>query len=202
MVSLFIFVAGVVILIKGNFRLFNRAVSKRDGRITGLILMAPFLLELALAFSLSFAMVSENMVVGENGSFSISAQVFQEYAERVAQFSPMLTLALGVALVGAGFIIYRSPQIYPSGLPTSAAASVPPREHPLGALNNPFQAAPAKQPTAPPAIMTIAEAAAYIHVTPAEIDQMIDQGKLPAARSPGGFRIARSALDDLLSGTL
>lgn len=202
MVSLFAFVAGIVILIRGNFRLFNRAVSKRDGRMVGLILMAPFLLELALAFSLSFAMVSENMVVGEDGSISLSAQMFQDYADQVAQFDMLLLLALGVALVVVGYIVYRSPLAQPSSMPAPTTAFKPPREHPLGAPANPFQAAPPRQASAPPAIMTIAEAAAYIHVLPAEIEQLIDQGKLPAARSPGGFRIARSALDDLLSGTL
>jgi excisionase family DNA binding protein len=202
MLSLLAFVAGIVILIKGSFRLLNRVVSKRDGRIIGLVLMAPFLLEIVLVFTLSFSMVSESMVVAEDGSVSISSDMFEKYVNQVSGYDNVFLLALGLALIAAGYLIWRSPQENVPNAPAQASAFKPPRPHPLGGTNNPFQAAPPKQAVAPPSIMTIAEAAAYIHVTPAEIDQMIDQGKLPAARSPGGFRIARSALDDMLAGTL
>jgi excisionase family DNA binding protein len=50
--------------------------------------------------------------------------------------------------------------------------------------------------------MTIPEAAAYIGQTPADIERLIDQNRLPAARSASGYRIARSALDEYLNGEL
>ncbi len=204
MLTLLAFVAGIILLIKGGFRLLNRVVSKRDGRLIGLVLMAPFLFELVLVFSLSFSMVAGSMVVDEDGSVNISSQVFEDYINQVSQYETLFMLALGIAVGAAGLIVWRSPQEAAPRTPVEASAAKPPvREHPLAGLTSAFQVTPVpKQATAPPSIMTIAEAAAYIHVTPAEIDQMIDQGKLPAARSPGGFRIARSALDDMLSGTL
>ena len=36
MLTLLAFIAGGIMLIKGNFRLLNRTVSKRDGRLAGL----------------------------------------------------------------------------------------------------------------------------------------------------------------------
>ncbi|MBI1282406.1 MAG: helix-turn-helix domain-containing protein [Anaerolineaceae bacterium] len=46
-------------------------------------------------------------------------------------------------------------------------------------------------------VMSVTEAAAYMGVHPDEIMRLIDAGKLPAARDSGGFRIARSVLDEL-----
>jgi excisionase family DNA binding protein len=204
MLSLIAFIAGIVIFIKGGFRLANRAVSKYDARLVGMALMAPFIIELMLVCALSFSMVAEmsdSMVVTEDGSMSLSADILMAYVDQVSQYDTLLLIVLIVALAAAGVIIYRSPQVNPANAPAKAAEPRSGREHPLGA-SNPFQPAPPKPAAAAPSIMTIAQAAAYLHVTPADIDRMIDEGKLPAARSPGGFRIARSALDDMQSGAL
>ena len=50
-------------------------------------------------------------------------------------------------------------------------------------------------------VLSVKEAAAYLGVTPEEILGLIDAGKLPAARDSGGYRIARSVLDELKDTT-
>lgn len=201
MLSLFTFIMGLVMAIKGNFRLFNRQVSKRDGRLAGVVLMAPLIFEFCFVFTMSFSMVSENMLVGEDGTFSISAQVFETYVNQVLAYSNLFLITQIIAVTIAAVIIFRSPRF---DLPTTAtqASYQPVRQHPLHGPELGLPNAAPRQATAPPAIMTIPEAAAYMHLTPAEIEQMIDEGRLPAARSPGGFRIARSALDEVLRGEL
>ena len=215
MLELLAFIAGGVMLIKGSFRLFNRTVQKRDGRLAGGVLMAPFVIELCILLSLSFSLVNDSMLVTEDGSVSISAQVFEDYATRVTDYSTLFLGLLLVAVVVAGLIIWRSPQT--TARPTPILDDAPPqpmskppqapppakpgREHPLGGFGG-FSMSAAKAPVAPKSIMTIAEAAAYIGQTPADIERLIDQNRLPAARSASGYRIARSALDDYLNGEL
>lgn len=55
-----------------------------------------------------------------------------------------------------------------------------------------------RQAAKPRNILTVEEAAAYLKTSTHDIRQLIDQGKLPAARSNGGYAIARSALDELV----
>ncbi len=226
MLELIAFIAGAILLVKGSFRLFNRSVSQRDGRLAGGVLMAPFIIELCIVFSLSFALVNESMLVTEDGSVSISADVFETYANQVLEYSTLFLGLLVVAVGVAAYIVWRSPQVDAPSAPFSfdepasgpppaskppvappAAAAKPPapakpaKEHPLGGFG-PFSPAPPKTPAAPKSIMTIAEAAAYIKQTPADIERLIDENRLPAAKGPGGYRIARSALDDLMNGEL
>ncbi|MGQ9888541.1 MAG: helix-turn-helix domain-containing protein [Aggregatilineales bacterium] len=61
----------------------------------------------------------------------------------------------------------------------------------------------APSPPAPqnaPAIMTVAEAAAYLRVSEQDVRDLIEAGKLPAARVGGEYRIARRAVDDYVGG--
>jgi excisionase family DNA binding protein len=57
---------------------------------------------------------------------------------------------------------------------------------------------PSATPPPVPDILTVPEAAMYLRVTEAEVMRLIDEGKLPAARIGGSFRIARIAIDDFL----
>ncbi|MYJ79385.1 MAG: helix-turn-helix domain-containing protein, partial [Caldilineaceae bacterium SB0670_bin_27] len=54
-------------------------------------------------------------------------------------------------------------------------------------------------PTAP-AVMTLEQAAAYVQVSPADIQALIDEGSLQARRIGSQYRIARKAIDDFLAG--
>lgn len=214
MLSLIAFVAGVVMLIKGQFRVLNRVVSKRDGRFAGVILMLPFLAELLIVFTLSFSLVSESMVVDADGGVSISADVFDTYLNQVDDYSTLFLASLVVAVLAAGYLIWRSPQVNappvsvsnppptsPAAPSTQARPAKPPREHPLGGFGSFAPQAPPK-PAAPKSIMNISEAAVYLGTTPADVERLIDENRLPAARGNGGYAIARSALDDYLQGTL
>lgn len=51
-------------------------------------------------------------------------------------------------------------------------------------------------PGAPKSIMTVAEAAAYLNLTEAQVEALINEGKLAAVKGAGGYRIAKLAADD------
>lgn len=67
------------------------------------------------------------------------------------------------------------------------------QQHPLG-QPTPMQS----MPTRVPDILTVAEAAAYLRVSEAEVMRLIDEGKLAAARIGDSYRIARIAIDDFM----
>lgn len=52
---------------------------------------------------------------------------------------------------------------------------------------------------AAPSVMTLTEAAAYLRASEQDVLDLIDDGKLPAARVGGAYRIARRAIDDYLA---
>ncbi len=81
--------------------------------------------------------------------------------------------ALAVAIVVALYFIMSLPQEAPI-IPVHVAQSVS------------------------PSVMTPAEAAAYLKTSEFEVIALIEEGKLPAARIGGDYRIARSAVDDFL----
>ncbi|MBA3869088.1 MAG: helix-turn-helix domain-containing protein [Anaerolineae bacterium] len=72
----------------------------------------------------------------------------------------------------------------------------PAQRHPLESFM------PARsQPIKVANVLSVKEAAAYMGMKPEDILGLIDAGKLPAARDSGGFRIARSVLDELKNPT-
>ena len=67
--------------------------------------------------------------------------------------------------------------------------------------NGGAQSQPAStQPAVAPAVMTLEQAAAYVQVSPADIQALIDDGSLQAKRIGSQYRIARRAIDDFLAG--
>ena len=48
-----------------------------------------------------------------------------------------------------------------------------------------------------PSVMTLKEAARYLHVTEDEVLKLIEEGKLAASRDNFTYKIARSQLDEL-----
>ena len=48
--------------------------------------------------------------------------------------------------------------------------------------------------------MTLEQAAAYVQVSPADIQALIDDGSLQAKRIGSQYRIAKQAIDDFLAG--
>ncbi len=102
-----------------------------------------------------------------------------------------LGLGAGIGL-GAGM----------AGMITNAMnASQTPAPAP-GAPNPPAAPQPpaTPQPPAAPAVMTLEQAAAYLQVSPDDIQALIDDGSLQARRIGSQYRIARQAIDDFLAG--
>ncbi len=95
-------------------------------------------------------------------------------------------IAIGLALLN----IFNAPQGEAADAPPAAKAA------------NPFRAQPQPQPTAPvPNIMTVAEAASYMRVSESDVLDLINAGKLGAARIGDSYRIARIAIEDFLNPT-
>jgi excisionase family DNA binding protein len=55
-------------------------------------------------------------------------------------------------------------------------------------------------PAAQPSVMTLDEAAAYLRVTAADVQAMIDAGDLKAKKIGAEFRISKDAIDAFLAG--
>lgn len=87
----------------------------------------------------------------------------------------------------------------PSQPPSSSSSRPKQQQQQRPAQRHPLESfMPARtQPIKVANVMSVKEAAAYLGVTPEDIMRLIDDGKLAAARDSGGFRIARSVLDDL-----
>ena len=60
-------------------------------------------------------------------------------------------------------------------------------------------AAAAAAPAATPDVMTVAEAAAYLKVSPADIQTLISSGQVKAKQIGTDFRISKKVLDDFLA---
>jgi excisionase family DNA binding protein len=70
-----------------------------------------------------------------------------------------------------------------------------------GAWQQPQQqpAAPAGAAAAAPAVMTLAEAATYLRVSPADVQALITSGQVKAKQIGSDYRISKKALDDFLT---
>lgn len=92
----------------------------------------------------------------------------------------------------------------PEAIPQPPPRPQPQRLHPLEgggfapAGYRPGRPANKPAPGQPRSIMTVAEAAAYLKLTEAQVEGLIEQGRLAAARNNGQYRIAKLAADDYL----
>ena len=55
-------------------------------------------------------------------------------------------------------------------------------------------------PAAAPSVMTVEEAAAYLKVSPADIQEMIDGGELKAKKVGSQVRISKDVIDAFMAG--
>jgi excisionase family DNA binding protein len=69
-----------------------------------------------------------------------------------------------------------------------------------GAQAGAQQAAAAPAAAAVPDVMTLAEAAAYLKVSEADVQGLIDGGEIKAKKIGSEFRISKKVLDDFLAG--
>ncbi len=103
--------------------------------------------------------------------------------------------------------LHRETQEQPNAQPDAQPDAQPQKSHPLA--RRPWgESMPAprtgsarpQQPARPaeaPRVMNLTQAALYLGVSPVQIEQWIEEGKLFAARDNGRWAIARSVLDDL-----
>ena len=173
MFPLITFVVGIIIIVfmKNGFRLGNRIVPRSQARTIGFILMAPLVVE----FCASSLLVTNHAEFGEDGTLTLSQDAFYEIAGTLGMIELVaVIIAVGLAL----YTIFGKP-------PTEAVSASP-------------QARTGTMPQQVPDIMTVTEAAAYMRVSESDVLELIEQGKLGAARIGSTYRIARIAIDDFM----
>lgn len=186
---------GIIVLIRGQFQLPGRYISKATGRSIGLLLIAPS----AVSFCAGGVM---GAIVGMNSAELLpDGQIIFDpnNPEITALFNNLIIfqlIMLGLALAAVIYLIWRSP-----ASPPEPGAAVPTFKSPIQMPFGSWGAPPPAQPLKVPDILTVKEAAAYLRVTEAQVLELINIGKLPAARMGGdNYRIARIAIEDYLKG--
>ncbi len=165
------FIIGLILLFKGNTRLFERNIPAPKVRVIGMILISPFIVAVCAGFTLVSAVVDENTTFDDLiSSPDVQNVTLIEYG------------ALGLALLLAAYNVFTLPKEAPLSAPPSQRFS--------------FDTAPQGET---PKIMTVAEVAAYLRVSEDEVLRLIDAGKLGAARIGSTYRIAKIAVDDFMS---
>lgn len=169
------FIIGLILLFKGNTRLFERNIPAPKVRVIGMILMTPFIIAMCAGFTLVSAVIDQNATFDELiMSPEVQNITLIEYA------------ALGLALLLAAYNIFTLPK-------EPAGGAMPSQRYSFDSTATPSAAPPT------PNIMTVAEAAAYLRVSEAEVLRLIDEGKLGAARIGSTYRIAKIAVDDFMT---
>ncbi len=180
-----LFLIGVVLFSTRKFRLASLQTAGRHVRAAGVILMLPGAINFMIGIALLF----------------IYGADFEAIFAAFEQIAPLMLVAMIVAVLLAYLLIADPP-----GAPRlpgilgriqserrsgqTPARTAPSPSHPLETLRN--------QPTRTFGnILSINEAAEYLKVSPQQILEWIEAGKLPAARGSTGYRIARSRLDEL-----
>ena len=188
--SLILLLIGIFLLIKGDFRIAGRSIPKDQGRLIGIVLAAPF----TISFCASFFIVSSYVsTIDPTTLDSFDTLMTLMDSPEYAGLMTLEVVSMIIAVAVAGYLIFSRPQT-PPGVP---AEFPPPMRPPSASYPLPLSTLTSSTPL--PSVMTVAEAAAYLRVTEADIQGLIDDGKLPAARTASGFRIARSAIDDYLT---
>lgn len=177
------FLIGLFLLFKGEFRFAERVVPRDKSRAIALILMAPVVLG-ACAGVLLLSGVSPDSITADLDPLSNAAlsDVFL-----TATLIELVSLLIAVGL--AVYNIYSIPKGGSSSAPSTQF--MPMNSGRMSAMG---------QPSAPPSVMTVTEAAAYLRVSEAEVLALIEENRLGAARVGDTYRIAKRALDDFLSG--
>ncbi len=157
------FLFGLYLLLKGEFRIANRTISRPQSRTIALILMAPPI----IAFIAALFLIS--------GSSDITYD----------QVIDITFVELGSLVIALALVAYNISQV-----PPDTGARVSPEK---------AKASPYGGPQEIPDIMSVAQAAAYMHLTERAVLDLIDQSKLGAIRSGSSYRIARIAIDDFMA---
>ncbi len=188
---------GALLFWQGKFSFGNIQTEGRHVKAAGVMLMLPAASFILLSFILG-------MVFGTNQSALPFILTLLTFFQLVMMIVGVIVAYILIAdppnaphLPGILGDIQNERHGKPSEPPPSGSRPKTPQQtqarHPLDMFMSSGNTQPKKVPT----IMSVKEAAIYMGVTPDAIMGLIDDGKLPAARDNGGFRIARSVLDEL-----
>jgi excisionase family DNA binding protein len=194
MLSVIALIAGLVLMIKGDFRVGKRYIPKNIGRVIALLLISP----ITISFCVT-ALVLPNAIQNIE-DVSLDALLSEPaYQDLIVRLSTIELGALVIALLIVGYLILSRPEA-PNAPPPGSMTYNPPPAHNTPSDLYPFAGVPVQAPPPAPSVMTVEEAATYLRVAPDAVQRLIDEGKIAAARTASGFRIAKRVLDDYLSG--
>jgi excisionase family DNA binding protein len=223
--GLIAFFGGLFLLIKGSFRIAGRQVLAPQARLIGGVLMLPLVLTFCAGTLMIQAIITPQMLAE---GIDMDAFVRRPEVVDVVIRMELIEIFTVVGAVGfALFMIFNIPRGEVTAKPGNTAApanfsppseQAPPaptrRDHPLSDGERPEPPRPRVNPpaprpavpvpaakaapSAPPDLMTVEQAAAYIGLTPAEVVKLIEESKLGAVKSRGSYIVAKIALDDYL----
>ncbi len=182
--ALILVVIGAVLYYTRRFSFGGLQTQGRHVRAAGLLLMFPA----AFTFLLSF----------------FAGVIFaRSEAAIVTLFNIMAAVEIisMVLAVGAAYILLANPSNAPRLPGILGDIQRERQDEPAAAPQPPVARVQPAQPVREhfPTIMTVAQAAQYLQVSEAQIMDLIDGGKLAAARINYNYRIAKSNLDELLA---
>lgn len=192
--ALIMFVVGAYLYYSSRFSFGSVRTQGRHVRAAGLVLMFPagFTFLFSLFAGLVFGSSLEALVL----IFNIMAlfELVSMVVAGVVAYILIANPANAPRLPGFLGDIQRERQ---EGAPQQPAARAAPRV----TIERAQPAAPQPRTPAPeqfPSILTVAQAARYLQVSEADVVDLIESGKLAAARINYNYRIAKSNLDELL----
>ncbi|MBN8595002.1 MAG: helix-turn-helix domain-containing protein [Anaerolineae bacterium] len=190
---------GLYVVIIGRIQAGQRGklVTGQRARWIGLLLMMP--LPLSFCAGMVFALNNMDLMLqlaDSNTVMSPEALLNVLPPETIETFA-VLGLAIPLISYGLAAWLYLSAPAEPISAPVGGAYAA----SPFGSTH-PLNEAPAPSVEFGK-VLTVSEAARYLKVTEADVLDLINQGKLPASRiGSADYRIARSAIDDMLTGSL
>ncbi|NDJ59608.1 MAG: helix-turn-helix domain-containing protein [Chloroflexi bacterium] len=178
--SVVAFIIGLVFLFRGEFRIAERTVPRTQARTIAILLMAP----LVIGFCTLSLLLDPTLIDLDD---PMAAMDDPAVLQAATQAGIIQLGALVVAVSASVYLIYSLPRDSERSAPAQSSRPVP-------------NMAAAPVPKTYPSIMTVSEAAEYLRVGEADIQALIDEGKLAAARTSSGYRIAKQVIDDYLAG--
>lgn len=171
MMSLILFMIGIVLYFTRRVSLGGIRAEGRQVRAAGLVLMSPTIISFVISL--------------------FAGMIFAGNLNAVVAVIPVLTFIETTLMIAAVMVAY---------ILIAAPAGAPRLPGVLGRIqseNQPLQPIPARVPEQLPSIMNVSEAARYLQVSEADVLALIEDGKLAAARINYSYRIARRSLDEL-----
>lgn len=162
------FFAGLYYILTGRFRIGKRVITGNRARYIGGVLVLPLAFGLIVGFIIG-------LNTGLSGDLS---NLDWDALSSVAMIELLLVIG---AFIAALTLVLTAPEadFAPANMEVHSLAATPP-------------------PTVFGSVLTVPEAARYLKVSEAEILQLIDDGRIAAARIGSDYRIARVVLDELL----